>query len=82
MNDDDHRPEDRARVVQPFYLPPVRADPALIIVNGDEQLTAVGDQIGGVVQRPPHGAGVMEYTPGVADVEPTEARQVIGELSG
>src|SRR5438034_10370043 len=75
-----HQETERGRqpVVNLFDLPPTPAELALVIVNGDEQTARVSDQGNNVFESGPHGAGVMQHTPGVNDIEPAERFQQSG----
>src|ERR1035438_10794020 len=66
----------RQPVVSPFDGSPAVADLSLIVVNGDEQFPAWRNQPGGMVESLPHRRGMMQYPPGVHDLEGAQAAKV------
>ena len=77
--DQHHRcPRQRVGVVEPFHGEPVAADPALVVVDRDHQLTAGGDGGHGIFHGPPEIAGVVQHSPGINDVEAVQGGEIIG----
>ena len=58
--------------IQALELPPADALAAHIVIDGDEKLAVRRDGSLRMLERLPHGTGVMKDTPGVDDVETRE----------
>ena len=69
-------PEERRQaVVEPLHRRPAAADLALVVVNGDEQTPRGAHERDDIFKRLPHGAGVVQHSPRVDNVECTQAAE-------